>query len=260
MTRFDRSQDLSGAEFHEVSLAGARFDDVNLAGAIFREAYLGGVRMIGVQLENVVVDGDVTGLVINGVEVEPLIEAELDRRHPGRALLRSSDPDELRNAWSWLEQLWADTTTEALRRPGPELRLRIDDEWSFLETLRHLVFATDSWLGVGVLGRTSYHPLGLAGPWLDPATCGLDPAAEPTAAEVLAARADRQQLVRDYLATATDKSLSAITTPPEGTGWPPAKPMTALARLHIILIEEWWHLQFARRDMQAWPPTDPTRS
>jgi hypothetical protein len=29
--------------------------------------------------------------------------------------------------------------------------------------------------------------------------------------------------------------------------------MTALARLHVILIEEWWHLQFARRDMESWP-------
>ena len=27
--------------------------------------------------------------------------------------------------------------------------------------------------------------------------------------------------------------------------------MTALARLHVILNEEWWHLQFARRDMAA---------
>jgi hypothetical protein len=212
--------------------------------------------MTGVILEDSVIDGDVVGLVINGAEVEPLIAAELDRRHAGRELLRSADPDDLRNGWAWLEEQWADTTADALRRTDDALRLRIDDEWSYLETLRHLVFATDSWLGVGVLGRTTYHPLGLAGPWLDPAICGLDTSADPTTSEVLDARADRQTLVRDYLATATGDSLGEETVPPDGTGWPPAGEMTALARLHVILIEEWWHLQFARRDMQAWPAAD----
>ncbi|HYO20266.1 MAG TPA: DinB family protein [Dermatophilaceae bacterium] len=259
MTRFDRSDDLRGAEFREVSLVDALFDDVSFAGATFREAYFGGARMIGVQLEDVVIDGDITGLVINSIEVEPLIEAELDRRHPGRALLRSKNPDELRAAWTWLEQQWAVTTADALLRPDAQLRLRIDDEWSFLETLRHLVFATDSWLGVGVLGRTTYHSLGLAGAWLDPTTCGLDVGADPTTAEVLDARADRQSLVRDYLATAASEALATDTTPAPGTGWPPAAPMPALARLHVILNEEWWHLQFARRDMESWTtPTSPT--
>lgn len=117
MMRFDRSDDLRGAEFHEVSLAKAQFADVTFEGARFRESYFGGARMSGVQFEDVVLelDADVVGLVINGVEVEPLIEAELDRRHPGRLLLRSEDPDELRAGWSWLEQEWSDTTDDALR-------------------------------------------------------------------------------------------------------------------------------------------------
>jgi hypothetical protein len=253
MTRFERSDDLRGAVFHEVSLTGARFDDVNLSGATFREAYLAGVRMHGVILEDASIDGDITGLVVNGVEIEPLVEAELDRRHPGRALLRSTDPDELRAGWSWIEQEWARTTADARGRPDDQLRLRIAEEWSFLETLRHLVFATDCWLGAAVLGRTTYHPLGLAGPWLDPSSCGLEVTAAPTTADVLAARTDRQALVRDYLATATTDVLAAETTPPTGAAWPPVEPMTALARLHVILIEEWWHLQFARRDMESWP-------
>lgn len=258
MTTFESPDELKGARFRNVSLAGAEFRDVNLGGATFREAYLGGTRMTGVILEDAVIDGDVVGLVINGVEVEPLIEAELDRRHPGRELLRSADPDQLRAGWVWLEQQWADTTAEALRWPEDVLRRRIDDEWSFLETLRHLVFATDSWLAVGVLRRTTYHPLGLAGPWLDPVTCGLDASADPTTTEVLDARADQQALVRDYLATATGETLAEETMPPDGAGWPPAGEMTALARLHVILIEEWWHLQFSRRDMQSWPaPPNP---
>jgi len=41
--------------------------------------------------------------------------------------------------------------------------VRIDDEWSFAETLRHLVHAIDVWLGKGVLGleEADFHPLGL---------------------------------------------------------------------------------------------------
>ena len=209
--------------------------------------------MIGVMMMDAVIEGDVAGLVINGVEVAPLVEAELDRRNPGRERLRSHDPDELRAAWAWLEELWAATTAAALERPEEQLRLRIADEWSFLETLRHLVMATDSWLAVGVLGRTEFHPLGLSGPWLDPATCGLDATADPTVAEVLEARASRQQLVRDYLATATRESLAESTSPPPDAGWPPVEAMPALERIHVILDEEWWHLQFAERDMAAWP-------
>jgi hypothetical protein len=250
--RFGRSDDLRGAEFHALSLERARFDDVDLTGAVFREASLEQARLSGVQLGGAVIDGDIAGLVVNGVEIEPLVQSELDRRHPGRSRLRSSDPDQLRAGWSWLEDQWSVTTDEALRWPDGQLRLRIDDEWSFLETLRHLVFATDSWLGVGVLGRVSYHPLGLAGSWLDPASCGLDTTADPATEDVLKTRADRVALVREYLASATSDALAAETMPAQGTGWPPAESMTALARLHVILDEEWWHLQFARRDMAAW--------
>jgi len=252
MTSFTNADNLRGADFREVSLAGSQFYDVSFAGASFREADFGGARMIGVQFEDVVIDGLVDGLVINGVEVAPLIEAELDRRHPGRERLRSDDPDDLRAGWSWLEEQWAATTAEALAAPVDRLRLRVEDEWSFLETLRHLVFATDCWLGVGILGRTTYHPLGLAGPWLDPATCGLDVTADPTTEQVLEVRAERQSLVRDRLATATRASLMVETTPWDASPWPPPEPMTELARLHVILEEEWWHLQFARRDMASW--------
>ena len=251
MADFDTTDNLRGSTFRDVSLADSSFREVNFAGSVFREAYFGGVRMSGVQLEESVIDGSVEGLIINGVEVEPLIEAELDRRHPGRSLLRSADADELQAGWAWLEQEWKVTTDEALARGDDDLRLRVNDEWSFLETLRHLVFATDSWLAVGILGRTSFDPLGLAGPWLNPATCNLRYDLEPTTNDVLAARARGQALVRDYLATATNASLSIETTPPPGVGWPPPHPMTALARLHVVLIEEWWHLQFARRDMAA---------
>lgn len=252
MTRFE-SQSLRRAQFRDVDLAEAQFHDVTFEGSTFRDVSLNRVAMIGVELGHAVIDGDVEGLVINGVEVAPLIDGELDRRHPGRALLRSSDPDELREGWALLEAQWSETTESALAHPDASLRLRVGGEWSFVDTLRHLVFATDSWLGAGVLGATTYHPLGIAGPWFDHSTAGLDPELEPSLADVLAARASRQALVREWLATTTGADLEALTSPPSGVPWPPPEEMSARSRLHVILNEEWWHRQFAVRDMARWP-------
>ncbi len=265
MTSFGADDDLRGAQFQRVRLHGASFRETNLSEtsfyyvtferATFREAYFEGARFLGASFDGAVIDGAIDDLVINGVEVAPLIEAELDRQHPGREKLRSADPDDLREAWAWLEGMWATTTAEALTHPESSLNLRVDDEWSFLETLRHLVFASETWIGAGILGRTTYHHLGLAGPWFDPALAGLDVDAAPSVEEVLAARAKQQAMVRDYVATLTPEILGSETSAPEGAPWPPPGPMAVQRRLHVILDEEWWHLQFAKRDLAAWPTT-----
>ncbi|WP_372430404.1 hypothetical protein [Janibacter melonis] len=45
--------------------------------------------------------------------------------------------------------------------PAGTVDASVDDEWSFAQTLRHLVMATDTWLGRAVLGLDQpYHPLG----------------------------------------------------------------------------------------------------
>src|SRR5215471_11490462 len=66
------------------------FADEDLSDAVFRETDLSRARMYGVLLTGANLDGDITGLVVNGVEVAPLIEAELDRRHPERIALRAA--------------------------------------------------------------------------------------------------------------------------------------------------------------------------
>ena len=50
----------------------------------------------------------------------------------------------MREAWSIIEAMWADTTTCAQELPERKLHERVDEEWSFVEALRHLVFVTDS--------------------------------------------------------------------------------------------------------------------
>jgi hypothetical protein len=50
-----------------------------------------------------------------------------------------------------IERLWPDTVARAGQLPESALRLRVDDERSFIEKLRHLVFATDAWVGRTIL-------------------------------------------------------------------------------------------------------------
>ncbi len=234
-------------------LTHAEFDRSDLTGATFLESDLSGARMRGVVLDGAVIDGSIEGLVVNGVDVETLVEAELDRTHPERLLLRSTDPDELREGWRVVEGAWAATTAEALARPEADLRLRVDGEWSFLETLRHLSFASDSWIGAGVLGVREFDPIEIAGWWFDSAAAGLDVDADPTVDQVLALRASKQAMVRDWLAIVTAADLERPTRPDASMLWPPQEDRTALSRLHVVLNEEWWHHRFARRDMEQWP-------
>jgi hypothetical protein len=83
---------------------------------------------------------------INGVDVAPLVEAELDRRHPEGAKMRPIDPAGFREAWDIVERLWDETVARARRLAPQLLHESVNGEWSFIQTLRHLVFATDAWI------------------------------------------------------------------------------------------------------------------
>jgi hypothetical protein len=129
----------------------------------------------------------------------------------------------------------------------------VDDEWSFAETLRHLVFATDCWVRRAILGDPSpWHPLSL--PWDEMAdTPGVprDRQARPSLDEVLAIRRDRMDGVRKLIDGLTDASLEEHTTPVEGPGWPPPESFPVSECLLIVLNEEWYHRQFAERDLDV---------
>ena len=155
-------EDLSGSRFERVNLAGSRFERIILSGAEirasdivdtrFRGVEMSGVVMRGVALADVDIYGEIGSLTINGVDVGPLVNAELDRRYPERAKMRPTDPAGFREAWDVVEQLWGDTVERA-RRVDPELlHESVGGEWSFIETLRHLAFATDSWIRRAILG------------------------------------------------------------------------------------------------------------
>src|SRR5262245_15232966 len=149
----------TGSTFERVDLSGSTFRTVRLHNATFRNGELFDVRMRGVEIVNTTIEGEVENLVINGVDVAPLIEAELDRRQPDRVKFRPTTADGFREAWDVNERLWAATVERARRLDPGQLHESVDEEWSFIQTLRHLAFASESWVGRAVLGDPSpWHP------------------------------------------------------------------------------------------------------
>jgi uncharacterized protein YjbI with pentapeptide repeats len=247
------SENLTGSRFEEVYLTGARFHDVDLSGARFHEVDLTGVMIRGAFLVNVDISGKIENLRVNGVDVVPLVEAELNRRYPDRVKMRPADADGYREAWDILERLWPQTVGRA-RGMAPELlNERVDGEWSFIETLRHLVFATDAWVKRAILGEpTPWHRLGLPHDQM-PDLPGVprDRGARPSLDEVLALRADRMATVRRVLADLTDAKLAGMTEPVLEPGYPEPESFAVRRCLQAILIEEWEHRLYAERDFDV---------
>lgn len=259
-----RGEDLSGSRFEGVDLSGSRLERVrlkdvaieraDLSGARVRSVHWDGGRIRGLEMHDVEITGELENVTINGVEVGPLIDAELARRHPEYGRLRPSTAAGFREIWPVVEALWDGTVARARRLEAHDpalLHESVDGEWSFVETLRHLVFATDAWVRRGILGDPSpWDPLDL--PWDEmPDTPGVprDRTVRPTLDEVLALRADRMAGVRALIAHLTDERLAGLTTPVEGPGWPPARAFPVSEPLHVVLNEEWWHRRFAERDL-----------
>jgi hypothetical protein len=246
-------EDLSGSRFERVDLTGAEFRTVDLSHARFRGVDLREVVMTGVELCDVRIDGEFQNLVLNGVDVAPLVEAELDRREPDRARMRPTDPAGFREAWDIVERLWDGTVERAHGFDPGLLHESVDGEWSFIETLRHLVFATDAWVRRAILGDPApWDALDL--PWDEmPDTPGTprDREVRPSLDEVLALRRDRMQTVRTVIEGLTEESLAAHTKPVEGPGWPPPESFEVRECLLIVLNEEWHHRKFAERDLDA---------
>jgi hypothetical protein len=234
-------EDLSGSRFERVDLTGARFHNIDMTDA----------RIRGALLANVDINGLIDNVRINDVDVGPLIEAELDRRYPDRAKLRPSDADGYREAWDVIERSWPATIERARRLPPDLLHERVDDEWSFIETLRHLVFATDAWVLRAFLGEPwPYDALDLPHDEMpDDAGVPHDAGARPTLDEVLALRADRMATVRQVMAGLTDDVVAGATEPVPPPGYPPSDSYPVRRCLDAVLSEEWEHRLYAERDL-----------
>jgi hypothetical protein len=247
------SEDLDRARFEGVRLRRAVFHDVDLSQATFRLVDLTGVMIRGAALRDVEIDGLLDNVVINGVDVVPLIEAELDRRDPDRAKIRPTTAAGFAEAWKIVTERWQRTLDRAWRLPPSLLHERVRDEWSFIETQRHLVFATDAWVVRAILGRP--HPWdSLDLPHDDmPEIPGVprDRNVRPSLDEVLELRRDRMATVQRVIDDLTDERLQERTTPVTEPGYPESDSFLVADCLRTVLDEEWQHRVYAERDLSV---------
>jgi len=226
-------RDLSEAVFWGVDLSRARFRDVNLTGATISHAWL----------VNVDIDGLVEHVTINGVDVTQYVN-ERDRWYPLRATLRPADPAGMRTAWDALEGAWATTIERARQLTDAQQHESVGGEWSFVQTLRHLVFAMDKWFTAPILGEP-FDPMGLPNTGsIDFDWPGIDRAADPTFAEVLSVRADRARRFRDYLDAVQPGDLDREVVVLENG------PNPVRECIFTVFEEEFWHNRYARRDLE----------
>ena len=250
-SRFEKVH-LQRATFHDVSLVGASFTDVDLSGVRIHAAWLDKVRMTGVEIPDLEISGEVGRLVVNGVEVGPLVEAELDRRHPERAAMRPTTADGFREAFAILDRLWGETLDRARVLPPEQLHEQVDGEWSLVQTQRHLLFAGDAWLGNAVLEEEApYHPLGFPHGGMPPeesAALGLTLEATPTLDEVLAPRLARMATMRRVVDGLTEAELDRVCGRRPADPYPDQEYVVRRC-LRVVLKEEAEHHRYAVRDL-----------
>ena len=239
MTIFSGSQEFEGATFVRASFRGATLRSCDVSGVTMRSVDVDGLDIDSHDLF-------FGSLVVNGVDVVPFVDAELNRQFPGRELQKAQTPEGLRDGWVAAQAAW-----EAMMADTPPelLDAHVDGEWSLAQTLRHLVLATDAWLRGGIMGiEQPFHEIGLI--FTGAADMGFDVSiflADPPFEDVLAVRAERQQMVTDFLADATPELLAEERDNPWGGGddWHP----TVGDCVRVILEEEWAHLRYVRRDL-----------
>ena len=164
--------------------------------------------------------------------------------------LLPTDAEGYRRAWATIESAWTATVERARRFDETDLHRGVDGEWSFIQTLRHLSYATAAWIERMVLGDPMpWHPLDL--PWDEaPPMLGVthDRGVRPSLDEVLALRARRQATVRRVLADVTEETITSTVTCDE-PGWPRFTDASWRSCVLTVFNEEWCHRRFAERDL-----------
>jgi len=234
----------STQEFEDATFLGTSF-----RGATLRSCDVSGVTMRGVDVGGLDIDSHdlfFGSLIVNGVDVVPFVDAELNRQFPGRELQKAQTPTALRDGWVAVHAAWETTVTNT---PPELVDAHVEDEWSLAQTLRHLVLATDAWLRGGIMEMEQpFHEIGQI--FTGAGDMGFDVsifrADAPAFEDILAVRVERQQLVTDFLAIATPELLAEERDNPwGGADWHP----TVGDCMRVILEEEWAHLRYVRRDL-----------
>ncbi|MEY4174599.1 MAG: hypothetical protein RI900_1764 [Actinomycetota bacterium] len=230
-------------QFEDRDLSDSVFWGVNLQRCLVRDADLSGTRFFHTLWSDVSVDGVVDRLVVNGVDVTDYVNAH-DRWYPLRTQLEPATADSLRSAWAVLQGEWHSLLQRA-GELGPQAVLQsVNGEWCLRDTLRHLLFAMDKWFSGPVLGAREFTSFGLpntgsqGGDWP-----GLEPAADPSFDEVLAARAEHAARFGAFIGSLDFAGLpETVEVLENGT-------VPAVMCFHVVLEEEFEHLRYALRDL-----------
>ena len=244
---YAETREFRGASFRQVDLTGARIRDSDLSGVRIASSQVDDLRITGF-------DGQAGKVVVDDVEVTDFVKSELDRRYPERVQFRSATTaDDYRAVWDLLERLWSETIERAQQLPESSRHERVDDEWSFVETLRHLIFGIDIWVGRMILGEQEpFHRLGLPTTDCAPAEAadlGLDPGAATSFDEVVAEYSKQAARVRDAVAAVTDDQLEQTRTAPLGHPSWGEETNSVAESLRVVLNEHLEHRRFAVRDL-----------
>jgi hypothetical protein len=238
---------------HTKAFRDASFTDADLSGAKFRDCDLRRVKIVDSWLVDVNISGVIGNFLVNDVDVTAFVDAELDRRNPERVQAREmKTADDVRAMWDTVERLWSDTVARVERLPEPARDERVDDEWSFMETLRHLVFCVDAWISRTILDEPMpYHRLGYpysSYPPADAVALGIDLDERPSFAEVMEVRADRMALVRGIVDGLTDTELERKVSRLPAPGYP-EESRTVGQCLRVVMAEECEHRRYVERDL-----------
>ena len=246
---------MAAEEFTNRDLAGSRFTHADLSEARFDGVLMRAVRITGAWIQDLVIEGAIEGsLTVNGVDVLPYVEAELNRQHPGREAIyavASSGADGFRQAMRVLDEAWPSTIARLRELPSDQLHERVDGSWSPIENLRHLTFAIDAWVKRTLLGDPApYDPLDLPHDEMGEVE-GVpnDPDARPSLHEALALHESRLAVLRQQIDALTDEQLVQTTEPNNAPGYPEPAVHEVRRCLAACVIEEWEHRRYIERDL-----------
>lgn len=237
-----RNRDLAGVQVRDSTFNGASFRDSDLRGVVIRASWVEGMRVDGAH-------GEVEQVFVNGIDVSPYVASELDRLHPERVAVRSmvTAADHV-SVWAQVQALWDETLSRGAAVRDESVR----GDWSMPQTVRHLVFADDSWTGQMLLGGDPWHPWGL--PNTDyPADrvvpdLGIDIAVEVAYDELLALHHGRRARFTEIVAGLSDADYATTRTGTPGPAW--GEETHTVAHCVDTLIREYSeHRRFVERDL-----------
>lgn len=207
-----------GEVFEEKPLAGSVFRNIDMSAATFEGAWLKGATIAHSCLRDVRMTAvDIGGMTIDGVPIDELLEAELDKRDPRRVALRIVDTHsvaEVRRAMAALEEA-REPFRAKLRAATPEQLLHKPEKrrWSALDHLRHMLFAEELYTHRWMLrDEVAFSPMGLLPHFLlkkEPyASVGREPAKTADDLEVILKAWDKVHArTRAYMKDLTEDKL-----------------------------------------------------